>query len=148
MEITEQIAIAKPVTEVWSALVDGLGEVHLWDSSVQEVTLSGTGNLMGLSFSQRKLVSDRGEMIETMTSFNPDYRSLSYRTTQGNPFMVKKISTTWSLTQNTDMDALVLINLNVRYRALDFLFGLFNRSAYRKKLKQQLSEFKAYIESR
>ena len=147
MEFIEQIEIDSPITSVWSQLIDGFGEIERWDSSITESRLSGSSNLLGLKFSARTIVNDKGESKQVMTMFTPLQYSFSYRIKENLPFYVKKVSTTWSLTHSVDGNTLVVQNHTVQFESLGFLLAFFVVPSLKKQSRKQLQDLKGFMES-
>lgn len=146
MEIRATIEVCRPIADVWELLAHKFCDVHLWRSDVRASEEMGKAKLLNVDYAGRTLQTELGEMEEVLTSYNAIQRTLSYRTTEGLPSGIQKVSTMWSLTRTPKGDTRVLVIQSI-IGAFPTRFLLpFKRKGFEARLNQQLLDLKRHLE--
>lgn len=146
MEIRGAIEISKPLDEVWDLLANRFCEVHLWRSDVERSHMVGKTKLLNLTYAGRVLETGSGRVEEILSAYDAMQRMLSYRTNEGLPFYLRKVSTLWSVSRTTEGDTHITVIQNLK-GVFPFRFLLWlKQSTFREKLKRQLEDLKRYLE--
>lgn len=147
MEIRETIEIAVPLEKAWELLGDRFCDVHLWRSDVRDCSMVGKTRLLNVPYSGRALETEAGKVEEVLSAYDATQRMLSYRTGDGLPFYVRKLSTLWSVTRTHESGAHVMVIQNFK-GVFPFRFLLrLKKAGHLKQLKQQLEDLKRYLET-
>lgn len=147
MEIRATIEVYRPIADVWELLAHKFCDVYLWRSDVRASQEMGKAKLLNVDYAGRTLQTELGEVEEVLTSYNAIQRTLSYRTTEGLPCGIQKVSTMWSLTRTPKGDTLVQLIQQVQ-GVVPFKFVLwFWKTSYQQKLELQLVDLKRYMET-
>lgn len=102
MEITQEVVIRKPISEVWEILGNQFGEAHKWASGLYHSQASGTPTLPEAHCSQRSCQTSIGSIREKLIAFDPGNHLLSYKVVEGFPSYMEEAINTWSLHSDSE----------------------------------------------
>ena len=109
MKVITEIKIEKNINEVWEVMGNQFGEVHLWSSNFLDSKPGGNPKFFGLDYTFRDTITERGNTVQVLESFDPRNYTLSYFISEGKPEIAKSASSTWSLrTISSDLTKVIL----------------------------------------
>jgi len=97
MHITQEMTIEKDIDAVWAVMGDQFGQVHLWSSNFFDSKPSGPAKFAGLDYSVRDTITERGQTVQELDTFDPTNFALTYHVTKGAPKIAKRAVGMWSL---------------------------------------------------
>ena len=97
VSVKTTIEVEKNIADVWDIIGNQFGAVHLWSSNFLESKPGGESKFPGLDYSNRITVTERGETIQELDTFDATNHSLSYHITVGLPEVAKTATAEWSL---------------------------------------------------
>lgn len=148
MEIRATTEVFRPIAEVWELLAHRYCDVHIWRSDVLASQEMGKAKLLNVDYAGRVVKTKTGEVEEVLSSYDAIQRTLSYRTTEGLPSGIRKVSTMWSLTRTPKGDTQVLVIQSITGAFPVKLLLPFKRKTFETQLNQQLIDLKNYMEER
>ena len=108
IQIKKELVINKDIEEVWNAMGIQFAQVHLWSTNFKDSKLGGSSNFSGIDYSERITITDRGETIQELDSFDASTHSLAYHISKGAPSIAKNASAIWSL-NSTDANKTTVV---------------------------------------
>src|SRR5690606_5378818 len=101
----------------------------------------------GINHSERITITERGETIQALDSFNSSTHQLSYHITKGAPSIAKHASSTWSLNRIKDNRTTVVLDFNLRTKGLlGFLLTALIKKGMGKRTMEIAEDLKHYME--
>ncbi|MFT5337090.1 MAG: hypothetical protein ACI9YL_001092 [Luteibaculaceae bacterium] len=147
VQVQKDLVIQKSVDEVWEIMGNQFDQVHLWSTNFKDSKPGGFEKFPGISFSERITITDRGETIQALDSFDPANYSLAYHITKGAPGIAKHASSVWSLKKEGPNACTVFIAFNMETKGLlGFMMTPLIKKGIRNSAKEIAEDLKYYLE--
>ena len=147
MKIIKELAINKPIDEVWEVLGNQFGDIDKWASLISKSEVSGTPTIDGVSFSIRSTETTGGPTKQELTSFNPANYSLSYKAIAGTPAFFKAVRASWALTKTDENTTQLILDFEIDFKGIGGLLSPIVKLKLVKVGDELLEEFKYYVEN-
>lgn len=148
VQVSKDLSIRKSAEEVWEVMGNQFDQVHIWSTNFKESKPGGFEKFPGISFSERITITDRGETIQTLDSFDPVNYSLAYHITKGAPGIAKHASAVWSLKSEDANTTIVTLNFYMETKGiLGFIMTPLIKKGMGKSAKEIAEDLKFYLEN-
>lgn len=148
IHVQKELVINKKVEEVWEVMGNQFAQVHLWSTNFKDSKPGGSSKFSGLDYSERVTLTDRGETIQELDSFDATTHALSYHITKGAPGIAKHASAIWSLNSDEANKTTVVLEFNMETKGfLGFLMTPMIKMGMGKSATEIAEDLKYYVEN-
>ena len=113
IHIKSELTINKNTDDVWEVMGKQFGDVHLWSSNFKNSKPAGDKIFEGIDYSQRITLTDRGETIQVLDTFDSANYKLTYHSSKGLPEIAKTAVGIWSLKPIQNNQTMVVLEFNM-----------------------------------
>lgn len=148
IHVKKELGIDQNVEVVWEVMGKQYAQVHKWSSNFKDSKPGGNSRFSGLDYSERITLTDRGETVQELDSFNSTTHTLAYHITKGAPSIAKHASSVWSLDNIDQNKTKVGIEFNLVTKGLlGFLMASKIKKGIGKSASEIAEELKYYVET-
>lgn len=148
ISVKKTLPINKNAAEVWEVMGNQFADVHLWSTNFKASKAGGNSAFSGIDYSERITVTDRGETIQKLDSFDPIAFKLAYHISKGAPGIAKKASAIWSLEKEKDDKTNVVLEFNMEPKGfLGWLLSPLIKKGMGKSANEIAEDLKYYVEN-
>lgn len=148
IHLQKEMVIHKKVEEVWEVMGNQFAQVHLWSTNFKDSKPGGSSKFPGLNYSERITLTDRGETIQELDSFDSTTHTLAYHITKGAPSIAKQASAIWSLNSVDANTTVVVLEFNMVTKGfLGFLMTPLIKMGMGKSAIEIAEDLKYYVEN-
>ncbi len=148
IHVKKELEINKNVEEVWEVMGNQFAQVHLWSSNFKESKPGGSSKFPGLDYSERITVTDRGETVQVLDSFDASAHRLAYHISTGAPKIAKHASAVWSLRSENEAKTTVIIEFDMETKGLlGFIMTPLIKKRIGKSAVEIAEDLKNYVEN-
>lgn len=148
IHVERALIIERNSNEVWSVMGLQFDQVHLWCSNFLESKPGGSKKFEALEYSHRSTMTERGETIQVLDSFDTENYSLTYHITKGKPGIAKTASGVWSLEVVQDNKTKVTIAFDMEVKnAVGYVLSPIIKLKIGKSAEEIAEELKYYMEN-
>ena len=116
IHVERELVINRNATDVWAVMGLQFAQVHLWSSNFLDSQPGGVKKFAALDYSHRATITDRGETIQELDSFDSENYKLAYHITKGMPGIAKTASGVWSLAALENNKTMVTIAFDMEVK--------------------------------
>lgn len=148
IHVKQELGINQNVEVIWEIMGKQFDEVHKWSSNFKNSKPGGKPKFPDLDYSQRLTITDRGETVQVLDSFDSDSYTLSYHITKGAPGIAKQAGAIWSLNIiNPNKTKVVLEFKMVTQGLIGFLMTPIIKKGIKNSASEIAEELKYYVEN-
>ena len=147
MNIKQEMMIEKDIDAVWAVMGGQFAQVHLWSSNFFDSKPGGSAKFTGLDYSTRDTITDRGQTIQELDTFDPTNYALTYHVTKGVPKIANRAVGLWSLKSIDENKTTVVIAFILEPKGIiGFLLTPIIKLKIQKASLEIAEELKYYLE--
>jgi len=147
LHFEEEVVIEKNIDDVWEVLGNQFTEPHIWSTNFISSKPGGEPKLPGFDYLHRETMTEKGENVQELDTFDSANYSLSYHVSKGIPGIAKSALGEWRLTKTGDNQTLMNVHFILETKGL---LGFIMSPIVSKKVGQAsneiVEEFKYYLE--
>ena len=147
MNIRKEMMIEKDIDAVWAVMGTQFAQVHLWSSNFFDSKPAGPAKFPGLDYSVRDTVTERGQTVQALDTFDATNFALTYHISKGAPKIAKRAVGMWSLKSIDKNSTTVIIEFIMETKGI---IGFLLPALIKLKIKQAslviAEELKYYLE--
>jgi hypothetical protein len=146
--VKSELTINKNTDEVWEVMGKQFGDVHLWSSNFKDSKPAGDKIFEGIDYSQRITITDRGETIQVLDTFDSANYKLTYHISKGLPGIAKTAVGIWSLKPIQNNQTMVVLEFNMESKnIIGYLLSPIIKLKLGKSAGEIAEELKHYMEN-
>ena len=148
IHVQRELVINRKIGEAWEVMGNQYAQVHLWSTNFKESKPAGVSKFPGLDYSERITITDRGETIQVLDSFDAATHTLSYHISKGAPSIAKHASAVWSLLSDGVSTTKVVLEFSMETKGvIGFLMTPMIKIGMGKSAIEIAEDLKYYVEN-
>lgn len=148
MDVKKEIAVNKPISEVWEVLGNQYADAYKWARGLYHSEGFGAPKLEGASCNNRTCDTSFGRIQEEIRVFDSNNYILEYEVIKGFPGFIKQGINKWTLTKVNDRQTKVVMHFKGETQGfLGIIMGPMMGYQLKKNLGDVLGDFKYYVET-
>jgi hypothetical protein len=148
IHIKKELEISQNVEVVWEIMGKQFAQVDQWSTNFKTSKPGGSSTFAGLEYSERITLTNRGETIQVLDSFDSTKHKLTYHITKGKPGIAKQASAVWSLNTIDANKSTVILEFDMTTKGLlGFLMTPLIKKGIGKSASEIAEDLKYYVEN-